>query len=59
MLRGGNQGDRVSLAPFPKSSVIALVWPHEGVPTAPDVPAPTERRTLEKGDTGSDVMALQ
>jgi uncharacterized protein (TIGR02594 family) len=59
MLRGGNQGDRVSLAAFPKSSVIALVWPREGVPDVPGVPQPAERRELALGDTGDDVKALQ
>jgi uncharacterized protein (TIGR02594 family) len=59
MLRGGNQSDAINVKPFPKSSVIALVWPREGVPTTPDVPQPVERRELSSGDTGPDVVALQ
>ena len=52
--RGGNQSDSVNVASYPKSSVIAYVWPSAAGPVPP-----AERRELSKGDTGSDVMALQ
>lgn len=51
--RGGNQSDAINVASYPKSSVIAYVWPK-------DVPLPPmPRRNLSKGDTGPDVAALQ
>jgi peptidoglycan hydrolase-like protein with peptidoglycan-binding domain len=59
MLRGGNQSDAINLAAFPKSSVVALVWP-----TAEPIPEPIEPPAdrlpvLRKGDTGKDVAYLQ
>ena len=33
--RGGNQSDAVNTASYPKSSVLALVWPHEPKPITP------------------------
>jgi uncharacterized protein (TIGR02594 family) len=58
MLRGGNQSDAISLAPFPKSNVLALVWPKEG--GTPPPPSPSAAKpTLRKGDTGPDVVHMQ
>ena len=54
--RGGNQSNCVNVSSYDPDSVIAYVWP-KGWP-APPVP-PAERRELQKGDQGSDVMALQ
>jgi len=52
--RGGNQSDAVNVATYSKDSVVAYVWPRE----AGDVPA-AERRELEEGDAGADVMQVQ
>jgi uncharacterized protein (TIGR02594 family) len=52
--RGGNQGDKVKESSYAKSTVIALVWPHE-----PGVPVPAARPMLKDGDNGPDVEALQ
>jgi uncharacterized protein (TIGR02594 family) len=59
--RGGNQSDAVTVATYPKSSVIAYVWP-KGAPTPepPDPePEPTELPTLRKGATGPSVAYMQ
>jgi uncharacterized protein (TIGR02594 family) len=59
MLRGGNQSDAINLAPFPKSNVVALVWPAaEPIPTPPVPPADT-LPILRKGSTGPAVVKLQ
>ena len=59
MCRGGNQSDAINLAPFPKSNVVALVWPNaEPVPAPIDPPADM-LPMLRKGDTGPDVVRLQ
>jgi uncharacterized protein (TIGR02594 family) len=50
--RGGNQGDAINTSSYPKSSVIALVWPNAA---ADDLP----RRELQEGSTGADVEELQ
>lgn len=52
--RGGNQSDAVTLASYPISGVVALVWPKMAGPVPP-----AARRELKKGCTGSDVAALQ
>lgn len=52
--RGGNQSDAVNVQSYPISDVIGLIWPLEGG----ELP-PAERRTLEQGDVGADVEALQ
>ena len=40
MCRGGNQSDAINLAAFPKSNVVALVWPNaEPVPEPIEPPA--------------------
>jgi uncharacterized protein (TIGR02594 family) len=52
--RGGNQSDAINEQSYPISGVVALVWPHEGGPVPP-----AERRTLQQGDSGADVVALQ
>ena len=58
LLRGGNQADAINLAPFPKSNVLALVWPKEG--GTPPPPSPSAAKpTLRKGSTGPDVVLLQ
>ena len=54
MCRGGNQSNSVNLSAYNRSSVVALIWPREAGPVPP---AP--RRTLQRGDTGSDVTELQ
>ena len=59
MLRGGNQSDAINLASFPKSNVIALVWPKdEPLPPPVDPPADT-LPVLRKGSTGPAVVKLQ
>lgn len=59
MCRGGNQSDAINLAPFPKSNVVALVWPStEPVPEPIDPPA-DRLPVLRKGDTGKEVAYLQ
>jgi uncharacterized protein (TIGR02594 family) len=61
--RGGNQSDAITLASYPKSSVIAYVWPKASVvppPVPPDPePEPTELPTLRKGATGPSVAYMQ
>lgn len=52
--RGGNQGDTVNVSSYPKSNVIAYIWPKAGGPVPP-----AERRTIARGDQGSDVMEVQ
>jgi uncharacterized protein (TIGR02594 family) len=52
--RGGNQSDTVNVASYAKSTVIAYVWPK-----AAGAPPPAPRRTIEKGDSGPDVVYLQ
>ena len=51
---GGNQSDQVNVASFPKSSVLAYMWPKEDGP-----PPPAPRRELEAGASGPDVGYLQ
>jgi uncharacterized protein (TIGR02594 family) len=59
MLRGGNQSDAINLAPFPKSNVVALVWPKDE-PLPPPVDPPADRLpVLRRGDKGKDVSYLQ
>jgi Putative peptidoglycan-binding domain-containing protein len=59
MCRGGNQSDAINLAPFPKSNVVALVWPKsEPIPLPIDPPS-TSLPVLRKGSTGPDVVRLQ
>jgi len=53
--RGGNQGDSINASSYPKSNVIALVWPKEAAHILP----PQPRRELSKGMTGPDVSLLQ
>jgi hypothetical protein len=55
--RGGNQSDAINVQSYKTDGVIAYLWPKAGGPIPPVPPA--ERRELEKGDTGSDVVALQ
>lgn len=50
--RGGNQGDAINTSSYPKSSVIALVWPNAAADALP-------RRELQEGSTGADVAELQ
>jgi uncharacterized protein (TIGR02594 family) len=52
--RGGNQSDAVNLSSYPIADVVALVWPLAAGPVPP-----AQRRTLERGDTGSDVSEVQ
>jgi uncharacterized protein (TIGR02594 family) len=52
--RGGNQSDKVNVASYDKSTVLALMWPKAAGP-----PPRAPRRDLEEGDTGSDVEYLQ
>ena len=53
--RGGNQSDAVTVARYPISGVVALVWPRAADEDMP----PAERRQLKRGDTGADVEQLQ
>ena len=53
-LRGGNQSDQVNVKNFAISKVRALVWPTDAGPIAP-----SERRVLSEGDSGSDVADVQ
>lgn len=56
MCRGGNQSNSVNLAPQAIANVIGLYWPvDEAIP----LPPPDTKRTLKKGDTGSDVAYMQ
>jgi len=50
-VRGGNQSNAVTLAPYSRSSCLGFFWPKDGG----DMP----RRNLEEGDSGSDVEELQ
>jgi uncharacterized protein (TIGR02594 family) len=59
MCRGGNQSDAINLAAFPKSNVVALVWPKSEPIPIPDVPPADELPTLRRGSTGPDVVRLQ
>ena len=59
MCRGGNQCDAINLAAFPKSNVVALVWPNaEPIPAPIEPPADT-LPVLRKGSTGPAVVQLQ
>ena len=56
ILTGGNQGDAVTTAAFPKSSVIGYFWPKDApLPLLP----PAERPELDQGDKGPDVVSVQ
>ena len=59
LCRGGNQSDKVNVQSFPKSNVIAYVWPKDAPTPVPEPKPPEERRVLRKGDTGEDVRVLQ
>jgi uncharacterized protein (TIGR02594 family) len=59
MLRGGNQSDAINLAAFPKSNVVALVWPSAEPIPAPIVPPADTLPVLRKGDSGIAVVRLQ
>jgi uncharacterized protein (TIGR02594 family) len=61
MLRGGNQSNAVTLAAFPKSSVVALTWPSaEPIPGPTPIDPPTDALpVLRKGDSGSYVLKMQ
>jgi uncharacterized protein (TIGR02594 family) len=59
--RGGNQSDAVTLASFPKSNVIAYVWPKDGSPPPlePPDPGPEQLPVLRKGSKGPSVAYMQ
>jgi uncharacterized protein (TIGR02594 family) len=59
MLRGGNQSDAINLAAFPKSSVVAMVWPKDEPIPDPITPPSDRMPVLRKGDTGAAVAYLQ
>lgn len=59
MCRGGNQSDAINLAAFPKSNVVALVWPSDEPIPAPIEPPADTLPVLRKGDTGPAVVKLQ
>jgi uncharacterized protein (TIGR02594 family) len=59
MCRGGNQSDAINLAAFPKSNVVALVWPNAEPVPAPIEPPAGALPVLRKGDTGPAVVKLQ
>jgi uncharacterized protein (TIGR02594 family) len=59
---GGNQSNAVTTTSFPTSDLIGYYWPSEAPEPEPGpepLPPPTERRELDKGDTGSDVASVQ
>jgi uncharacterized protein (TIGR02594 family) len=59
MCRGGNQSDAINLAAFPKSNVVALVWPKaEPIPEPPEPPSDA-LPVLRKGDSGAFVLKMQ
>jgi uncharacterized protein (TIGR02594 family) len=58
--RGGNQSDAVNVASYPKSNVIAYVWPKEGgEPPKPPEPEPEQLPILRKGSKGPSVAYMQ
>jgi uncharacterized protein (TIGR02594 family) len=61
--RGGNQSDAVTVASYPKSSVIAYVWPkYSAYPPSPEPepePIPEALPLLRKGDKGPSVAYMQ
>ena len=59
MCRGGNQSDAINLAAYPKSSVVALVWPYAEPVPAPIEPPSDVLPVLRKGSTGPAVVKLQ
>ena len=59
MCRGGNQSDAINLAAFPKSNVVAFVWPNDEPIPEPIVPPADRLPVLRIGDTGKDVAYLQ
>jgi len=59
MCRGGNQSDAINLAAYPKSSVVALVWPYAEPVPAPIEPPSDALPVLRKGDTGPAAVKLQ
>src|SRR4029077_12616674 len=59
MCRGGNQSDAINLAAFPKSNVVALVWPNDEPIPEPIEPPADRLPVLRIGDTGKDVAYLQ
>ena len=60
MGRGGNQSDAVTLASFPKSNLVAWVWPKDSgvLPPGPE-PTPDELPVLRKGSKGPSVAYMQ
>jgi uncharacterized protein (TIGR02594 family) len=60
--RGGNQSDAVTLASYPKSSVVAYVWPKDSIAPSPEPepePTPEVLPVLRKGSTGPSVSYMQ
>ena len=58
--RGGNQSDAVNVSSYPKSNVLAYVWPKEGgEPPEPIEPEPDQLPVLRKGDSGPSVAYMQ
>src|SRR5262245_6094908 len=51
-VRGGNQSNAVTLAPYSRSSCVGFFWPKAAGDELP-------RRVLEEGDVGSDVSEVQ
>jgi peptidoglycan hydrolase-like protein with peptidoglycan-binding domain len=56
--RGGNQSDAINVQTFPKSDVLAWVWP-SGPPSPVEPPGPESMPTIEEGDTGYAVEEAQ
>lgn len=46
---GGNQSNQVKISPYPKSAVVASVWPETDLIPQP-LPPPTEKIEPEKGN---------
>lgn len=57
-IRGGNQSDAVNVQSFPKSSVIAYVWP-DTAPVPQPPPGWESMPLIKMGDTGAAVVEAQ
>jgi uncharacterized protein (TIGR02594 family) len=60
--RGANQNDQINVSSYPKSSVVAYVWPKASVAPSPEPepePTPEALPTLRRGSTGPSVSYMQ
>ena len=56
--RGGNQSDAINVKTFPKSDVLAWIWP-AGEPAPVPPPGPESMPMIEEGDSGPAVATAQ